>query len=161
MDTFILIFILGTATGMAIILLCSSRTSHQISTARLPRPSRLPSASNRTRPAIQFSMLGCFGIGDPGGNAIWSTQIPALRFVCKHEPQGVRGATLKPIFTELARRYPEIYDGHSFQEWGQLLVDLDIFRVQDKCVHIAPSGRALLDMLAAATHRESRDLASR
>ncbi len=87
--------------------------------------------------------------------------MPALQFVYKHEPQGTTSATLKPIFVELSLRYPEIYDGYSFHHWGQLLVDLDIFRVQGKFIHITPAGRALLDVLAAAMRRQACDLAPR
>ncbi len=84
--------------------------------------------------------------------------MPALRFVWEHEPQGASCADLKPIYAELARRYPEIYDGHSFREWGQSLVDLDLFRVEAQCVHITASGRALLEMLIAAMRRQPPEL---
>jgi hypothetical protein len=66
---------------------------------------------------------------------------------------------LKPIYVELARSYPEIYDGHTFHDWGQLLVDLDLFRVDAKRIHITSSGRALLEMLVAVTERQSHEIA--
>ncbi len=76
--------------------------------------------------------------------------MPALQFVCDHEPRGVPCTRLKPIYVALARRYPEIYDGYNFHDWGQLLVDLDLFRVKAEWVHITQAGRALLNTVATS-----------
>jgi hypothetical protein len=91
-------------------------------------------------------------LADPGGTLIWSTQIPALQFVRDHEPRGTPCTNLKPIYADLARRYPEIYAGYNFHDWGQLLVDLDLFRVEAEWVHITQAGRAFLNKLARSPH---------
>ena len=100
--------------------------------------------------SVVFQVLSC-DPSDADGILVWSTQVAALQAVCEHEPQGIDCANLKPIYLELARRYPELYDGHDFHTWGQSLVDLGVFRVQAKRAHVTPSGRALLEMLLAPT----------
>jgi len=99
-----------------------------------------------------FRILSCEP-SDADGILVWHTQVAALQAVCEHEPQGIDCAKLKPIYLELARRYPEFFDGHNFHTWGQSLVDLGVFRVQAKCAHITPFGRFLLDMLLAPAQR--------
>src|SRR5690242_16631893 len=116
-----LTFVLGAVIGMIITILPVSKSRTPVST--VSRSTRVTTGMNRSRPVAQFSLLGCLGLGEPGGIPIWSTQIPALRFVCKHEPQGSSCSDLKVVFIRLAQRYPEIYDGYSFHNWGQLLVD--------------------------------------
>ncbi len=145
MDAFLIGSVVLTATGLIILIFSSSRP-------RLESVSPSCSvcgcdSSGELRPFAPFSLLGSFDLDDPGAILIWSTQIAVLRFVRDHEPQSVPCAKLKPIFSELSRRYPEIYDGYNFHDWGQLLVDLNLFRVEAECVHITPAGRALLETL--------------
>ncbi len=156
MDAFLIALFVCTSLAL-IILLWFSRSNPPISSVSRSQ-SGLPSPTNEPGRVAPFSLLASYKISDPGGTLIWSTQIPALRFVWEHEPQGTPCPDLKPIYTELARRYPEIYDGHDFHQWGQLLVDLDVFRVEAKCVHITRSGRALLEMLVAGMGRQAQEL---
>ena len=106
-----------------------------------------------------FPLLQTCNPFDDAGALIWRTQIPALRMVCEHELRGVPCADLNPVYLELARRYPEMYDGYTFHDWGQLLVDLDLIRVKTKQAHITRAGRALLEWLVAATPRSTREVA--
>lgn len=154
MDAFLIGSVVLTATGLIILIFFSSRP-------RLESVSPSSSvcgrdASGELRPFAPFSLLGSFDLADPGAILIWSTQIAALRFVRDSEPQSVPCANLKPIFIELSRRYPEIYDGYNFHDWGQLLVDLNLFRVEAECVHITPAGRALLETLVMSLPHPGR-----
>lgn len=153
---FIIIFIL--LTGGLIILLFCLPYSPARSSASPSGSGRVYASNDQTNPVPPLVLATC-GPSDPDRTFIWSTQIPALRFVCQHEPQGVCCADLKPIYLGLARHYPEIYDGHTFHEWGQSFVDLGLFRVQDKCIHITASGRALLDMLRPLRKRRTHETA--
>ena len=155
MDAFIILFILVTAGGLIILPFCGL-TSPAVPFVSAPDSGRVHTTNDEPRPPL---LLSSCGLGDPGGTIIWSSQIRALRFVCEHEPRGTSCADLKPIYVELARSYPEIYDGHTFHDWGQLLVDLDLFRVEAKRIHITSSGRALLEMLVAVTERQSHEIA--
>ncbi len=157
MDALIIMVAFVTVASL-IILLFSSLSNPEVSSASLSDSDRVRTTNEGPR-AVAPRLLSSYGLGDPGETIIWSTQIRALRFVCGHEPQGTSCADLKPIYVELARRYPEIYDGHTFRDWGQLLVDLDLFRVEAKRIHITSSGRALLEMLVAVTERQSHEIA--
>ena len=115
--------------------------------------------SNNRRRLAQFPLLRSSDPFDSDGSLIWHTQMPALRMICQGEPAGTRCADLQPIYAGMARRYPEIYDGHTFREWGQLLVDLGLVRVAGPIVHITHAGQALIEMLARATQQGSRECA--
>lgn len=111
------------------------------------------------RRLVRFPLLRTSDPFDREGSLIWSTQIPALRAVCEHEPAGAPCAELQPIYFELARVYPEIYDGHTFREWGQLLVDLGLLRVAGQMIHITHAGQVLVEMLARGNQQENRECA--
>ena len=157
MDAFIIMFILVTAGGLIVLLFCSLNSPAD-SSVSASDSGRVHTKNDGPKPVAPLLLAAC-GAGDPDRTLIWSTQIPALRFMCEHEPQGTSCADLKPVYVELARRYPEIYDGHTFHEWGQSLVDLDLFRVEAKYIHITSSGRALLEMLVGVTKRQTREIA--
>jgi hypothetical protein len=156
-DAFIILFILVTTGGLIILIFCGLN-SPAVPSVSASDSGRVYTTNDGPR-SVAPLLLSASKAGDPDRRLIWSTQIPALRFVCEHEPQGASCADLKPIYIELARRYPEIYDGHTFHDWGQLLVDLDLFRVEAKYVHITPAGRTLLEMLVAATRPQTREVA--
>ena len=147
MDAVIVIVIIFTAAGV-MMLLFSRNPEPATSSVSLPRCVCTPTTSNHP-PQVESMLLASTDAADPAGELIWITQIPALRFVCDHEPQGAFCADLKPFYVDLARRYPEICDGYSFHDWGQLLLDLDVFRVEETRVHITPEGRDLLETLLA------------
>lgn len=149
--------LVAAATGRA---LFSSAGRRPAAVSRsTPVPSRVWQASDAPRRLKPFPLLAYSDPFDGAGALIWRTQIPALRTVCENEPRGIACAELKPIYVEVARRYPEIYEGHNFQQWGQLLLDLGLFRVAAQSVHITPAGRALLDLLLSATQQHSREIA--
>jgi hypothetical protein len=89
---------------------------------------------------------------------IWNTQIPALRFVCNREPRGAYYTPLKLTYIELARRYPEIYDGRTFQGWVEFYVRIGLFRFEDDAIHMTAAGRELLDFLVGRMARGSPTL---
>ena len=117
---------------------------------------RSRSITNRRRVA-QFSLLRSSDPFDSNGSLIWHTQIPALRMICEDEPVGTPCAELQHVYVELARLYPEIYDGHTFREWGQSLVDLGLLRVAGQIIHITQAGQALVEVLTRATPQDSRE----
>jgi len=153
-DAVIVIVVVFTAVGLMMLLFCSNPG---LATSSVCRCECTHTTDDRPGQAGAM-LLALSDIGDPAGNLIWSTQIPALRFVCDHEPQGAFCADLKPSYLDLARHYPEICDGHNFHDWGQLLLDLNVFRVEGKRVHITPAGRALPEMLLTTRRWRAQDL---
>lgn len=117
--------------------------------------------STPPRRLAPFPLLRSSDPFDGAGSLIWRTQIPALRAVLVRGPQGAPCADLQPIYFELARQYPEIFDGQTFRDWGQFLVDLGLLRVVDQSAHITQAGRALLELLVPAPQSNKRDSAPR
>ena len=91
----------------------------------------------------------------PDNCLIWTTQIPALRFVSDREPRGVYCSPLTLIYLELSRRYPEIYDGRTFRGWVEFYVRMGVFRFEDDAIHITRAGNELLDYLVNAAEHQA------
>ncbi len=158
MVTFLIIMGLFVITGLLSVRFAGTVDCAAASSASAPDSTR--KRSDAPRGLTAFSLLGSYDPVEIAGKLIWRTQIPALRAVCK-QPQGVSCATLKPIYVELARRYPEIYDGYTFHDWGQLLVDMGLFYVQHQQIHITPAGRALIERLVGSMPRQNREVAKK
>ncbi len=86
-------------------------------------------------------------VSHPDHVVIWATQIPALRFVYDREPRGANYTPLKLIYLEMARRYPEIHDGCTFQRWVEFYIREGLFHFEDDAIHITAAGRELLSLL--------------
>ncbi len=153
--------IVGVLVAIAIGRFLFSGAGGRSTAVSRPNPvlNRVWQASDAPRRLTPFPLLTSSDPFDEAGKLIWRTQVPALRTVCAHEPAGLPCAELKPVYAELAHRNPEIYDGRNFQEWGQLLIDLDLFRVVAQSVHITPVGRALLEMLLQVHQQHGPEIA--
>ncbi len=89
-------------------------------------------------------------ISAPETVLLWSTQVAALRFLSNREPRGSFYTPLKLIYIELARQYPEIYEGGTFQNWVEFNVRVGLFRFKDDAIHITRAGNELLEYLENA-----------
>lgn len=155
-------WILVTAIGGAVLAKTLIRKSDP-----LPRAISRPCANDigggdtgaGMRCVAPFPLLRSSDPFDEDGNLIWRTQIPALRAVCEHEPIGSPCGDLRPIYASLARKYPEMYDGRTFQQWGQTFIDLDLLRVVGQSVHITAAGRALYGLLVQQSQECGGDIA--
>ncbi len=159
MDVFSIIVI---ASGVAVVVLlgCGNRK---------PRPvtSRSSSGSARVREKVSaedrtpaFALSVPCDIFHTDQSVIWSTQVPVLRFVLDREPRGSYYTPLKLIHIELARRYPELYDGHTFQEWVEFLIRMGVFHFEDDAIHLTQFGREVLEFLEAAMRRQTTEAVS-
>ncbi len=155
MDTFIVILIV-TGAGVMILLCCTDRLSRPVSPA--PLDDRIQVAQCSYGSAAAFSLLVCSEGFDPDRALIWGTQVPALRFVSRHEPRGTCETRLTLVYAELASRYPEIYDGYTFSQWLEFLVGIRVFCLADEAVHITPAGRHLLQFLLKMQPQSARTL---
>ena len=79
-----------------------------------------------------FSALSIEQAFDPDQAVIWETQVPALQLVSSAGRHGLRLEVLKSSYLQSCRRYPELYDGSSFEGWldflqrtGLVCVDVD------------------------------------
>ncbi len=150
MNTFWMIFALVVVIATGRMLIKPPRSRPAVQKAKGSRQlGRRASDSSRT--IAPFPLLARSDPFDDRGRLIWRTQIPAFKTVCDHAPNSIPCAELRPIYVDLARSYPEIYEGHSFRDWGQLFVDLDLFRVESQSVYVTEAGRALYQLLVTGT----------
>jgi hypothetical protein len=76
---------------------------------------------------------------------VWWTQVPALQYLESRDRQGAPANALRPLYAAMMRRYPALYEGHSFEEWLQFLSQAGVvFRQQERLL-LAPHGHNLLD----------------
>jgi hypothetical protein len=145
MEPFLIIAIVS---GVAVILLlfCSDRRSATVSS---PSSAGRKLKAGAGMPLVPLRrLLAPHEAGDADRTIIWGMQIPALRYVFDHEPEGAPRGRLRPMYTELARRYPEIYEGHPFEEWIEFFVAAGVFHFAGKSMHITPDGYDLLSYLS-------------
>jgi hypothetical protein len=67
-------------------------------------------------------------------NLLWQTQLPALELLNSAGSCGVSLTRMTKLYREIARVYPEIYDGSTFQEW------LDALQNATVAVHCRAEG---------------------
>ncbi len=67
-------------------------------------------------------------------NLLWQTQLPALKLLNSAGSCGVSLARMTRLYREIARVYPELYDGSTCQEW------LDALQNATVAVHCRAEG---------------------
>lgn len=107
------------------------------------------------KPRPQFPVPSMLDVCHADQRLLWSTQIPALRFVSAHEPRGAYYAPLRLVYIGLAHQYPELYDGQSFQNWVEFCVAVGVFHFEDDAIHITSAGRELLEFLMNSQARQN------
>ena len=142
------------ATGKVLLFGEKPTPAASIST---PEAHEVTQESHASKSRTRFPLLSSSDPFDNDGALVWSTQVQMLGAIWANEPIGMSCAQLRPIYSELAHRYPEIYDGHTFQQWGELLLKLDLLRVHDKRVHITHAGRALHNLLMNVAQQDRRE----
>lgn len=86
---------------------------------------------------------------------IWATQVPALRQVEVNAEHGIPAPALHPWYAAMARRYPALYEGHSFEEWLEFLEQSRVIWRQQKRVLLASRGHSLLEQCRRACEHDS------
>ena len=135
------------ATGK--VLFCGGKVP-SVST-EVQEPNHVVEDNQLSRRRARFPLLCTSDPFDHDGALVWRTQLPMFAALLDHEPFGMTCAEIKPVYNILLRQYPEIYDGYSFRQWGELLLKLDLLRVEAKRVHITRAGRALHKLLVNVT----------
>lgn len=102
-------------------------------------------------PGAPFRVLSVCDAFEAEYAALWETQVPALTLVASEGPNGVSIQALHKFYRRSARRYPELYDGSSFQQWVMFLQAAELIVVGDKRVVIRKEG---LDFLKFRVHTE-------
>ena len=82
---------------------------------------------------------------DDNARLVWATQLGALQCLESCSRGGIPMRALRPGYQGMARRYPALYEGHSFDEWlGFLEQSQVVGRLQGRLL-LAARGQNILD----------------
>jgi hypothetical protein len=88
-----------------------------------------------------FSALSIAYAFDPERFMLWDTQLPLLEQLRSAGPKGYSLAQLYAYYLQLGRRYPELYDGSSFEDWLGFLAASELLRLDTDHGYITAQGR--------------------
>ena len=109
-----------------------------------------------------FSALSIAHAFDPERFMLWDIQLPLLEQLCSAGPKGCSLAQLCGFYLQLARRFPELYEGSSFEHWLGFLVASELVRIETDRGCITAEGRQFVqEFLKCRVTAEGRTAASR
>jgi len=88
-----------------------------------------------------FSALSIVHAFDPERFILWDTQLPLLEQLCSAGPKGCPLAQLYSFYLQLARRFPELYEGSSFEHWLGFLAEAELVRLEPDRGYVTAQGR--------------------
>jgi len=88
-----------------------------------------------------FSALAVVHAFDPERFMLWDTQLPLLEQLSSAGPRGSSLVQLHSFYLQLARRYPELYEGSSFEHWLGFLAVSELVRLEADRGCITAEGR--------------------
>ena len=91
-----------------------------------------------------FSALSMVHAFDPERYVLWDTQLPLLQQLASAGAKGNSLAQLHSFYLQLARRYPELYEGSSFEHWLGFLSMCELVRLDTERASITSEGRQFL-----------------
>jgi hypothetical protein len=123
------------ATVIAFVLIVSLLLLADIAERKHVRQLRLGPLSQ------PFSALSIVHAFDPERFMLWDTQLPLLQQLSSAGPRGNSLAQLHSFYLQLARRYPELYEGSSFEHWLGFLAMSELLRLETDRGYITAEGR--------------------
>ena len=131
--------------AVTILLLCATPVLIVLNAVVLPR--LLTAIAERVWPERPAELSSVFALGsafDSDQSLVWDPQIAMLQLVLQAEPEGIPVSRLHRAYRETVRRYPELYDGFTFDQWYRLLVETQLVGRAWRRVHLTREGREFL-----------------
>ncbi len=105
-----------------------------------------------SKPPRAGRSLRCVLTGDRDDrdyDLLWRTQLPALEALRSAGSGGVAIARMVQFYRDLARVYPELFDGSSFSDWLDALqsAEVVVYCKTGATLILAENGRLILDSL--------------
>jgi hypothetical protein len=133
---FVLVIAVAALLGFAalICLLLFARFAESRHTSRLP-----------VAPEPLFSGLSYDQAFEDHYELIWQVQVPGLELIRTSGEAGLPVHTLRPWFERTLRSYPDLFEGHTFEEWLEFLQRSRVGRFHNDRVRLTTIGCELLD----------------
>ena len=116
--------------------------------------SQLP--DHDTQPPVSLVGMSASQAADPYYFAFWQAQLPGLRLLFDAGHSGTHIRNLRSCFAAVCRRFPEIYDGFSLEQWVRFLQQEQLVSCSGEKIRITPQGtdfvRVQLTRSAAVHH---------
>ena len=93
------------------------------------------------QPFSAFSIAHAF---DPERFMLWDTQLPLLEQLNSAGQRGFSLVQLYSFYQHLGGRYPELYEGSSFEDWLGFLAASELVRLETDHGYITVQGRQFL-----------------
>ena len=108
-----------------------------------------------------FSALSIVHAFDPDRFMLWDTQLPLLEQLSAAGARGNSLAQLHSFYLQLARSYPELYEGSGFEHWLGFLAAAELLRLETDRGYITFEGRQFVQEFLKCREAASRAPASR
>lgn len=125
----------------SILLLCALPLLIVLNAVVLPRV--LTALAERIWPerSGEFSSVLSIALAFDSDQAlVWNTQVPLLQLILQSGSQGISVPRLRNTYGESVRRYPEIYEGFTFQQWLWFLDEAQLVICGGKRVFLTRKG---------------------
>ncbi len=91
-------------------------------------------------PGAPFRVLSVCDAFEPEYAVLWDTQVPALKTIAAEGSRGLPLTRLRELYRCSARRYPELYDGCTFQQWLTFLEIAELITTTEHRAAITKEG---------------------
>ena len=108
------------------------------------RRERRQVAERENGPAVSLAGMNVSQASDPYYFGFWLAQVPGLRLIHDAGHTGTHIRNLRSCFVAVCRRFPEIYDGHTLEQWVRFLQQEQLIYCHGEKVRITPQGSDFL-----------------
>lgn len=95
-------------------------------------------------PPVSLAGMSVSQASDPYYFGFWQAQVPGLRYIHDTGHAGTHIRNLRSCFAAVCRRFPEIYDGHTLEQWVRFLQQEQLICCSGEKVKITPQGSEFL-----------------
>jgi hypothetical protein len=109
-----------------------------------------------SQPPVCLAGMTAAQAADPYFFAFWQAQLPALRLLHEAGHSGTHIRNLRSCYVAACRRFPEIYDGHTLEQWVRFLQQEQLVSCSGDKIRITSHGTDFLRVQltrGAAVHR--------
>lgn len=108
------------------------------------RRERSQAPDHGNQPPVSLVGMNASQASDPYYFAFWQAQLPGLRLLHEAGHSGTHIRNLRPSYAAASRRFPEIYDGHTLEQWVRFLQQEQLVSRSGEKVRITPHGTDFL-----------------